>query len=233
MKKNIQLIIAFFTVLTLGSCAKDNFEEPESDFSGRFVYEGEPLQFRHNAFKAELWQRGFGNFGVINVNINQEGLFAARMFDGDYKFTVSNGQVPFLWPKNAAGAPDSLSISLSGDQTRDIEVQPYYMIRTPQITIAGGQVSASCAIEKIITDANGRNLERVSLYLNKTQFVDDSDDRRLASTDAENIGNLSNITMSLAVPNISPSQNYVFARIGLKMAGIENMIFSPVVKLNM
>ncbi|RYY21899.1 MAG: DUF3823 domain-containing protein, partial [Chitinophagaceae bacterium] len=39
------------------------------------------------------------------------------------------------------------------------------------------------------------------------------------------------ISMTVNVPTISPVQNYVFARIGLKIQGVEDMIFSPVVKL--
>jgi hypothetical protein len=35
----------------------------------------------------------------------------------------------------------------------------------------------------------------------------------------------------VSVPAISPAQAYVFARIGLKIAGVEERIFSPVKKI--
>jgi hypothetical protein len=41
------------------------------------------------------------------------------------------------------------------------------------------------------------------------------------------------ITLKTTVPAITPTQNYVFARIGLKIAGVEDMIFTPVVKVNL
>jgi hypothetical protein len=40
-----------------------------------------------------------------------------------------------------------------------------------------------------------------------------------------------NISLNVNVPAISPTQAYVFARIGLKIAGVEDRIFSPVQKL--
>jgi hypothetical protein len=39
--------------------------------------------------------------------------------------------------------------------------------------------------------------------------------------------------LKATVPAITPTQNYVFARIGLKVTGVEDMIFSPVVKINL
>lgn len=227
------LAIAFSLLVMLASCAKDNYEPPQSDFSGRLVYQGQPIGLRNNAFKLELWQRGFGNFGVINVNVDQDGGFSSKLFDGNYKFTVSNGQVPFLWPKNTAGRPDSLDINLAGNKSMDLEVRPYYMIRNATITAAGGKVNATCALEKIITDADGKNLDNVTLFINKTQFVDADGTNNIGKQELSGaaLTNLSSLSMSVDIPTISPTQNYVFARIGVKIAGIEHMVFSPLVKL--
>ncbi|TDQ11585.1 DUF3823 domain-containing protein [Pedobacter metabolipauper] len=231
--RKIFLNIALASIVFLGSCKKDNFDAPESDFSGRLLYQGQQIHVRHAGFGAELWQKGFGKFGVINVNFNQEGMFSSKLFDGNYKFTVSNSQVPFLWPKNAAGRPDSLDVNLSGDKVMDLEVRPYFMLRSPVITYSAGAVNATCSVEKIITDANGRDLERVTLYVNNTQFVDDQSTNNKAKQDLSGaaISNPANLTMSVAMPTFSPVQNYAFARIGIKISGIENMVFSPVVKL--
>jgi hypothetical protein len=231
MKRNYIATILCTAVMLFASCAKDNFEPPESEFKGRFVYQGQPLYFQQGNFNAELWQRGFGNFGVINVNVNQEGQFSSKLFDGNYKFTISNGQVAFVWPKNAAGRPDSLDINLSGDMTRDIEVTPYFMVRTSNITNTGTTVNATCSVEKIVQDA--KTVENVSLYLNKTQFVDSRSDNIIASTELNGaaLGNLSNLSLTATIPTIVPTQNYVFARVGVKVSGVENRIYGPVVKL--
>jgi hypothetical protein len=37
--------------------------------------------------------------------------------------------------------------------------------------------------------------------------------------------------MQVTIPTIVPTQNYVFARVGIKIAGVEDRIFSPVQKL--
>jgi hypothetical protein len=37
--------------------------------------------------------------------------------------------------------------------------------------------------------------------------------------------------MSIAIPEITPTQNYVFARLGIKIAGVEDRIYSPVTKI--
>ncbi len=71
----------------------------------------------------------------------------------------------------SAAAKDTVYVNINGSQTLDIEVTPYYMIRNPQITASGGNVNATVSLEKIITDANAKDVERVTLYVNKTQFV--------------------------------------------------------------
>lgn len=225
----------FILLLVLGSiaysCKKDNYASPTSALKGRLVYKGEAIQVEYDRVPFELYQYGFGKVGPINGTVAPDGTFSHLLFDGEYKFVIRPGQGPFLWPQSG-GKADSISISVSGSKTMDIEVNPYYMIRTPQIAKAGTQATASFKLEKIITDAvNGKNVERVSLYINNTMFVSGTDN--IAKTDLAGsaITDPNNITLSVAIPVITPTQNYVFGRIGVKIAGVEDMIFSPVVKL--
>ena len=136
-----------------------------------------------------------------------------------------------MWKQTAGGAPDSLAITLKGNQTLDLEVTPFYMIRNPQISKTGGNVSAICKVEKIVTDANAKDIERVSLYINKTQFVSGGDNIAVTDVAGADIPDPNNVNLTVAVPTIVPTQNYVFARIGVKIAGVEDMIFSPVQKI--
>jgi hypothetical protein len=110
-------------------------------------------------------------------------------------------------------------------------VTPYYLIRTPQITAAGGKVTSNFKIEKIVTDSTGKDIENVTLYVNKTQFVSGADNIVNEGIGGGSITDLNNVTLSATIPSMVPTQNYVFARIGLKVAGVEDRIFSPVVKL--
>ena len=231
MKIKFHYIVLAALSLTIFSCKKDNYSPPSSTLQGRLVYQGDSIGVERDQVPYELYQYGFGKVGPIASSFAQNGTYSALLFDGDYKLIIPNGQGPFMWKQTAAGTPDSLAVTLRGSQTLDIEVTPFYMIRSPQITGGGGKVSATFKAEKIITDANAKDIERVSLYINKTQFVSGADNIALIDMAGADITDLNNINLSLTVPAIVPTQNYVFGRIGLKIAGVEDMIFSPVQKI--
>ncbi|MEZ0483727.1 DUF3823 domain-containing protein [Fibrella aquatica] len=235
-----------FLLLTIGlaACELDNFEPPKSTFEGRLVYNGEPLLIQsanvsvgnNSDFPVflELWQKAYNNRSSIRIPIKQDGSFSSLLFDGDYKLIVPNGQGPFLWKKTAANTPDSLDIVIRGSQKIDIEVVPYYMVRDPRFTVSGRKISGNVKLEKVITDAiNGKTVERVSLYVNKSQFVDAGNSINRADLAGSAISNLDNVSLTTAdIPVLIPSQSYVFARIGLKISGVEDMIYTPVQKIN-
>lgn len=236
MRTQLRYIILFFSAVALFACEKDNYDPPGSVLSGSLVYNGDPIPLEFNQVPFQLFQYGFGKVGpVSNTTFTQDGTYSVLVFDGEYKFTMAQNQGPFLWPKNAAGDSDTIVINLKGSQTRDIEVTPYYMIRNPQFSVASGVVTGTCSLEKIVTDANAKNIERVNLYINKTAFVSGNANYNIGSAviNGGAITDPANISMTVNVPAIVPAQSYVFARIGLKMAGVEDMIFSPVVKLTL
>ena len=235
-------------LLTVGlaACQKDNFAPPQSTFSGRVVYKGDPILVQSANVTApnnnsdfpvylELWQAAYNNRSSIRIPLKQDGSFSALLFDGNYKLIVPNGQGPFLWKRTAANTPDSLNINIQGSQTMDIEVMPYYMLRSPQFTVSGRKVAGSVKLEKIITDAvNGKTVERVSLYVNTTQFVDAGNSINKADLAGSAIKDLNSVSLTTAdIPALVPSQSYVYARIGLKITGVEDMIYTPVQKMNL
>lgn len=219
--------------VSLLSCKKDNFDEPASLLTGKLVYQGQSLGLERDQVPFELYQFGFGKVGPIGASFTQEGSYSALLFDGEYKLIVPNGQGPFIWKKTAAGAPDTVNISLKGSQTLDLEVTPYYMIRTPQITGSAGKVNATFKADKIVTGANGKDIESVALYINRTQFVSQSGEDRVALTTLTGsaITDPNNISLQVTVPTLTPVQTYVFARVGIKIRDVEDRIYSPVVKL--
>ncbi|AXY75038.1 DUF3823 domain-containing protein [Paraflavitalea soli] len=226
--------IAFILICVAGvSCKKDNYDEPSSRLTGRIVYQGVAIGVENYQVPYELYQFGFGKVGPIGSSFGQDGTFSALLFDGEYKLIVPNGQGPFLWKKTAGGAPDTITISLKGNQNMDIDVMPYYMIRNAQLTGGAGQVKAAFKVEKIITDANARDIENVTLFINKTQFVSRADNENIATAgiDGPAIVDPNNISLTVTVPGMTPAQNYVFARIGVKIAGVEDRLYSPVQKI--
>ena len=109
----------------------------------------------------------------------------------------------------------------------NIEVTPYYMIRNTQITGGGGNVTATFKLEQIVTGADAKDVENVTLFINKTQFVSGADNIKAAGMDGSSITDPNNISLAVAVPSITPTQNYVFARVGVKIVGVEDLLYSP------
>src|SRR5690606_31607558 len=216
MKTSFQYIIAILCVITLFSCKKDNYDAPSSMLSGRLVYQGEPIFVEYDRAPFQLFQFGFGKVGALNGTFDQEGKYSMLLFDGEYKFTIQNGQGPFVWKKTTSGAPDSLTINVRGAQTVDIEVTPYYMLRNPQLSGSGQTVSGTFGLDKIIEGAEGRDVERVNLYINKTLFVSGTNNIASSGLNGNEITDLNNINLQVSVPAMTPTQSYVFARIGVK-----------------
>lgn len=217
------------------SCGYDNYESPESMLQGRVVYNGEAINVATNEVTMELWEPGWQLSNRIDVAVAQDGSYSAALFNATYKLIFRDNQGPFQMNMDSETNSDTIVVNLNGDLIMDIEVLPYYMIRTPNITASANTITATANVEKIITDASARDVERVSLYLNKTQFVDSRGNYNFAKTDVpgSSIPDLSNVSLNVDVTNLNSPQDYVFARIGVKIQGIEHMIFSPVQKIQL
>jgi hypothetical protein len=232
MKNCFKYILILTISASFVSCKKDNYAEPGSFLTGKLMYNGDSIQLERNQVPFQLYQYGFGKVGPINGTFEQNGSYSALLFDGNYKLIIPNGQGPFLWKQNAVGDPDSLSITLNGSQTVNLEVTPYYMIRNTHISGSGGTVTATFKIDKIITDSLAKDIERVSLYINKTQFVSGGENIALKDMAGSDITDPDNVTLSVSVPALATTQSYVFARVGIKIANVEDMIFSPLEKVS-
>ncbi|WP_209404988.1 DUF3823 domain-containing protein [Pseudozobellia sp. WGM2] len=221
-------ILALLVLVVATSCELDNFNEPDATFTGNIVYEGQAIPVARNQVRFELWQSGYGSPAPIDVAIAQDGSFSSRLFSGDYKLIFRPGEGPFR------ASSDTLYFGVDGGKSMDLNVTPYYMIRGAQFSHASGTVSANCEVDQIITGANGRNVERVTLVINRTQFVDTNSggEGSVAQVDAD-LSDLSNLSMSVDIPEDAkkPDQDYIFARIGVKVEGVEDMIYTPVEKL--
>lgn len=227
--KAIYSVLFLGLILGLSSCEIDNYDEPDGLFTGQIMYQGDPIMVGHNEVRFQLWQSGFGNEGPIDVHLDQDGSFSARMFNGNYRLNLLSGQGPFKANFVNEQQGDTILIDLNGDTNINIEVTPYYMVRNSQFSISGNTVEASASLEQIITGEDLRNIDHVTLYLNSTKFVSNNNDENIARGDAD-ISELSNLSMSVDISE-NITQNYIFARIGVRISGVEDMIFSPIEKL--
>ncbi len=231
----IKYIFFLFIGWSLSSGDYDNYEAPKSSLTGKVVYQGEPINVASNEVNMELWEPGWQLRNRIDVTMDQDGSYSASLFDAEYKLVFRQNQGPFRMVTNPVTNSDTILVNVKGATVMDIEVMPYYMILNPQITKSGSTVNATASVEQIITDANARNVERVSLYINQTTFVDNRGNYHLAvqHLQAADIADLSAVSLSLPVPDLVRAQNYIYARIGVKIEGVEQMIYSPVQQLEL
>ena len=253
MKHCFKYLFILLVVISFASCKKDNYAKPGSFLTGALTYKGDTIYVERSQVSYQLYQLGFGQIGPLGASsasdqnaspsvltyFSQNGSYSQVLFNGNYKLIIPNGQGPFMWKQDANGNPDSLSITMNGDQKVDLEVTPFYMVRNPQFAFSASDsmITASFKAEKIITDPTmAKDIERVSLYINKTQFVSGGDNIAFMDMSGGSITDPDNISLSVAVPFddkvLATSQDYIFARVGIKMVNIEDMIFSSVVKIS-
>jgi hypothetical protein len=223
------LPLVLFTACSLNNY--DNYDEPESTLEGAFLHNGDSVRVSYNNVTFELWQSGFGAESPINVTVDQNGSYSAVLFDGEYRLVIPPGQGPFIGTGIGEGGSDTLQVQLQGDQKLDIQITPYFMIRNPEFSTSGRTVSANFAVEQIVTGANAQNVEFVQLYVSKTNYVDTRTSIGTTTMNSGDISDMSNINLSVDVPAMTPTQDYVFARVGVKTSAVEDMIFSPIQKM--
>ncbi len=229
MNNRYKLILAVLAMGVLfASCEKDNYAEPKTFLTGNVVYKGQPIGVEYFQTRLQLWQPGFGKLAPIDVTIDQDGSYSALLFDGNYKMVFPKNEGPWQTIKKDATGGDTTFVQLNGDKKVDIEVLPYYLIKTATITGGEKKVNATVALDKIITGADAKDIERVSLYISRTMFVSRANNIGTMNVDGADIKDINNINLSVDVPSITPTQNYVFARVGVKIAGVEDMLFSKV-----
>lgn len=227
--KSIMAMLALGVLFA--ACEKDNYAEPKTLLTGNIVYQGQPIGVEYSQTRLQLWQPGFGKTGAIDVAIDQDGSYSALLFDGSYKLVIPKNEGPWKSVKNAATGNDTTLVALNGNQMLDIEVLPYYVFKNATISGSEKKVNATVALDRVIKGTDAKDVERVSLYVSKTMFVSRANNISNKDMNGADIKDIGNINLSVDVPTITPTQNYVFARVGVKIAGVEDMLFSKVEKI--
>jgi hypothetical protein len=233
--------IAFVSVVFCSSCTKDNFKKPTSTITGRVVYQNNPIGVRTNSVQLELWQSGYQLYSKVAVYVNQDGTFSAEMFDGNYKLTRLKGNGP--WMDNT----DTINVQLNGSATVDVPVTPYYTIQNEVFTFnkADTTISATFGVTQVVP---GKAIEKISLSVGLTQFVDLTNQIPILNNDFNPPANVTQpITLTLSVnPNRYPNtaanaelrrqlgialtQQYGYVRVGVKTVGVTERVYSTVKK---
>ncbi|OIN56659.1 DUF3823 domain-containing protein [Arsenicibacter rosenii] len=209
----------------LTGCEKDNYAEPKATISGRVVYQNQPIGVRSNGVQLELWQRGYQLFTKIPVYVDQDGSFSATVFDGNYKLVRLRGNGP--WVDNT----DTIDVQVRGSATIDVPVQPYFTVANEKFQKAGTAITSTCKINQVLTT---RAIERVTLYVGSTQFVDINNNAGNVSKAGADLADLTKeLSFTMNIPSSVASKAYVYGRIGVKTVGVAEMLYSPVQKIQL
>jgi len=223
MKIKVILYLSFlWSSFIMGGCAKDNFEPPKSTLIGRLVYNGEPIGVRSGGVAFELWQHGYQLFSKIPLNIAQDGSFSAVLFDGKYKLVRSVGSGPWL------NQTDSIDVELNGNATLDVPVEPYYVIKDLSFVKEGVDVKATFTVQTV---NNAKALELVRLYIGPNLILDQNNNAANKQALSSVIDSTKPITLSVSIPTSLALEDYLFARVGVKVAGIAELLYSSSEKI--
>ena len=237
MKTNtVLLLVCSIAMVLVTGCEIfeiDNYDPPNVKLTGNVVYQGESLQLGTDEVTIQLWEEGWQLEGAIVVNVARDGSYAALLYKGTYNMVFESGQGPFMMTDDPSTGNDTIHIQLTGNMSKDIEVLPYYMVRNASISAGGGKVSATFGAEKIITGADEKDIDRAYLFLNKTTFVDRANNIESVNISGGSIADPNSISLEADIPELIPTQSYIFARVGIRIAGVEDYIYSETVKLNL
>lgn len=224
--KSIQHIYLVFllTVVILSGCELDNFEPPSSTLTGQVVYNDTPLGLRSDGVQLELWQYGYDDFEKIPVFVAQDGSFSAELFDGDYKLVLLRGNGPWLERE------DSIDVNLNGSAEIDVAVNPYYIIEDENISGSGNMVNATFSVEGVNPVLG---VEYVSLYIGESMIVDEVRKEGEMILPGAEVTLGTPLNLSAEIPASISGKGYVFARVGVKTAGVEEMLYSQVQKIEL
>lgn len=215
----ISLGLIFFATF-LSGCEKDNYAAPSETISGTIQYNNMPVNVRNGRIELELWQEGFAQ--KIPVFTNQEGAFSAKVFPGNYRLVLVKGSYPWQ------AATDTLRVT-AGSPNSNITVRPYYYISNPQISKSGNTVSGTFNLENV---AKEKEIEYVAIYLSRNSIVDVNNQMAVARKNKADLAPMGQAqSISINVPDNLASSPNLYGRIGVKTMGVEELLYSPVVKL--
>lgn len=214
--------------LLVAGCAKDNVEPPKSQLTGRVLYQDQAVGVRSfgstnlgsNTSMLELWQPGYAFFNKIPLFVQQDGTFTATLFNGNYKLVRSRGNGPWV------DMTDSIDVQVRGNTVVDVPVQPYFTISNATFQKSASSVTATCKVNKTAS----RDIDRVVLFLSSTTIVDVTNNVTRSEKTGADVADLSK-TLSFTMTVPSSIKGAVYARIGVKAAGVGEYIYTPVQKL--
>lgn len=235
--RNIALFLIMILPIMFTACEYDNYDEPNAIISGKIVYEGQSIPVKNNQVTFRLYEPGWelSASTYMNVQVAQDGTFSANVYSGkDYYLIRQNNIGPWVNPT----ASDTIYvINCAKNQTVDMPVTPYFLLENVSVTCSNKVVSGTCSVKQI---AGGRNIEFVGLYAGRNIIVDDTYNFGGTAGFATSMATAGDqVSLSLDLNGLSvsstsgslPSTGFIYARMGLKIEGIDAMVYTESFKL--
>ena len=222
--KRINLCIACLAALLFAGCEKDNLKEPNAKLTGRIVFQGQPVGVRSSGVQFEIWQPGYQLYSKIPLNISQDGSFSAAVFKGEYRIVRTVGAGP--WADNT----DTIQVNVGSAATVEIPVEPYFFISNVSLVKNGTGVTATFTVTKNTTT---KSLELARLYLGPNYILDQNNNTANVQLAASAITTGQPVTMNITIPAAIANDAFIFARIGVKTAGVAELLYSDSQKIQL
>jgi len=222
MKRILIYSLLISLILIVTGCEYDNYKEPTSFLTGKVHYNGTPVGVRSGGTQLELWQYGYALRSKIAVYIDQDGTYSARLFDGNYKL-VRLGGAPWV------SQTDSIDVVVKGNTVVDVPVTPYYTLSDVTITNNAGVITATAKVNKIGT----LGITNLQLLVSNTRLLDVTYYKQ-QSTLTSGLSDLSTPkTLTLTLNSTMAARDYIFARIAVRITGVNERYYSEVFKINL
>ena len=226
--KTFKFYILFLLFMVFTACEYDNYDAPQIVLKGKIAYNGSPLCLKNGQIMLTLLEEGWPLKAVEQVAVNQNGEFNALVYPGKYKLMRTAGVGPW---KDATVASDTLILDIKANTTVDMNVTPFFIIENPTIKYTTAKDSVEATFN--LTRVSAANVEKIGLYIGRLQILDVTNNsgvrKELRLTDGIKIDNSN--TIKVALTEALKLDTYLFARIGVKTSGREELIYSPVIKI--
>ena len=234
MKKIAIALMSLLAVTAFTSCELDNYDGPDVMLKGTLVYNGTPINVKNNQVTIRLYEDGWEltESTYLNVPVAQDGTFSANIFKGkNYRLERQNNAGPWVDPT----ASDVITLTNYGGESVTMAVTPYFMFDKASISASGKVINATFNVKQVTA---GKRIQKVGLYVCRNIICDNvNSGLGNKETTAVTIGQDGNLSVDLSALQVNsiygslPQTGFVYARLGLQVAGYTNMIYSEPVKL--
>lgn len=235
--KKLFYFLSLILAVSFTSCELDNYDEPNINLTGTVNYNGRPIYVRNNQVIMHLYEEGWelSSSTYMNVQVAQDGTFSAGVYGGKtYRLVRVANMGPWVNPTE----DDAIIIDNYDGREINVEVTPYYLLDNATITCNGRQVTGTCTITEVTP---GQTIEKVGLYVGRNIIVDDT--RNLGqggyTEQSADLAGGQTVTLNVDLSGFSinstnnslPQTGFVYARMGLKISGIDAMIFTEPIQI--